>query len=307
MTLSTCTAFVTCLFRGLSCLLLALSACVPAAATEIYYPRPEGSEDNLDSYAIELLSLALKKAGAHYTVKLTSEHMNQGRALLEIALGKGKVDIMVTMTSKAREQQLLPILIPVSKGLVGWRVALLRADHADLFKNVRTLDDIKAFKAGQGHDWPDTETLRANSLPVHAVSGYDGLFSLLAAGRIDYFPRSMREIWPELDAHQKLVVDPYVVLHYRTTDYFFVNRRNTKLAGEVQAGLEKAIADGSFDRLFYQHFAEPIRRARLDQRRVIELDNPLMSEATPVGRKNLWFSIADLKRAPPSPRPPAGK
>ena len=297
MMLSLHTAFVS----RLAC--LALAACVPAAAADIHYPRPEGGPSRVDSYAIELLTLALQKAGADYTVKLTEEHMKQSRALLEISLGKGKVDIMVTMTSKEREQQLLPVFIPVSKGLVGWRIALLRADQANLFKNVRTLDDIKAFRAGQGHDWPDTETLRANGMEVHAASSYDSLFGLLEAGRVAYFPRSMREIWPELAAHDKLVADQYVVLHYFTTDYFFVSRHNTKLAAAVRTGLERAIADGSFDRLFYQHFAEPIRRARLDQRRVIELKNPLLSEATPIARKKLWFSVADLKRVPQQASP----
>lgn len=292
--------------RLLACLACALLPAGQAAlAATINYPRPEGSVENIDAYAIELLTLALQKAGAHYTVKLTPEHMNQGRALMEIGLGRGLVDIMVTMTSIDRERQLLPIRIPVSKGLVGWRLALLRADRAELLRDVKTLDDLKAYQAGQGHDWPDTETMRANGLPVHAAPSYPSLFNLLDAKRIDYFPRSMREIWPELDAHPGLVVDPYIVLHYRTTDYFFVNRHNTRLAEEVRVGLQAAIADGSFDRLFYRHFSEPIRRARLDQRRVIELDNPLMSSATPAAASKLWFSIGDLQRFPPSPPVPS--
>ena len=279
-----------------ACLFGVCVVTVPAAASAIYYPRPEGADSNIDEYAVELLMLALEKAGAHHQLKLTADHMKQGRALMEIGLGNGNVDIMVTMTSKEREQQLLPIRIPVSKGMVGWRVALLRADRAELFKNVKSLADLKAFAAGQGHDWPDTETLLANGLKVHRVTSYDGLFGMLGAGRIDYVPRSMREIWAELPRHKELVPDPYIVLHYRTTDYFFVNKRNTKLAEEVRRGLEKALADGSFDRLFFHYFAEPIRRARLDQRRIIELDNPLMSEQTPTD-KRLWFSIDDIKRA----------
>ncbi len=278
--------------------LTATFLCMPAAANEIYYPRPEGSFGNVDTYAIELLALALRKAGAHHTVRLTDDHMKQGRALMEIERDHGRVDIIVTMTSPERERQLLPIRIPVSKGLVGWRIALLRADRSELFRNIRTLADLKAMRAGQGHDWPDTDILRANGLTVQAVSGYDGLFGLLEAGRIDYFPRSMREIWPELASHTNLVADRYLVLHYLTTDYFFVNRRNTQLANEVRSGLEAAIADHSFDRLFYQHFAEPIRRAQLDQRRVIELNSPAPSSPTPPVNSKLWFSIDDLRHMP---------
>jgi hypothetical protein len=279
-------------------MLMATVFCASAAENTISYPRPEGRVENVDAYAIELLSLALRKAGAHHTVRLTDEHMKQARALMEIEQGHGKVDIMVTMTSPERERQLLPIRIPVSKGLVGWRIALLRADRSELFRNIRTLGDMTAMRAGQGHDWPDTDILRSNGLPVQAVSGYDGLFSLLEAGRIDYFPRSMREIWPELASHTNLVPDRYIILHYRTTDYFFINRRNVQLANEVRSGLEVAIADGSFDRLFYEHFAEPIRRAQLNQRRVIELNSPAMSSETPPANSKLWFSIADLQHVP---------
>ena len=54
-----------------------------------------------------------------------------------------------------------------------------------------------------------------------------------------------------------------------------------------------AIADGSFDRLFCQHFAQKIARTRLAQRTAIDLFNPILPPETPLARKELWFS-ADL-------------
>jgi hypothetical protein len=93
------------------------------------------------------------------------------------------------------EAALLPIRIPIDKGLLGWRIFLVNRAKADQFAAVKTLDGLRPYQAGQGHDWPDTDILRANGLKVQGSANYDGLFKTLQAGRIDYFPRSVVEIW----------------------------------------------------------------------------------------------------------------
>lgn len=54
-------------------------------------------------------------------------------------------------------------------------------------------------------------------------------------------------------------------------------------------GLEKARHDGSFDKLFHQYHDATIKRAGLENRTIIELDNPLLPDETPLGRRELWF------------------
>ena len=61
------------------------------------------------------------------------------------------------------------------------------------------------------------------------------------------------------------------------------------MAEDIRQGLEKAIADGSFDKLFLQYFGERLRRAGLEKRTVIELKNPLLTSETPSGRPELWY------------------
>ena len=72
-----------------------------------------------------------------------------------------------------------------------------------------------------------------------------------------------------------------------------VNRHNTRLAQDIREGLEKAIADGSFDKLFQQYYGERLRKAHLETRTVIELRNPLLTPGTPSDRPELWY---DSKR-----------
>jgi hypothetical protein len=279
-------------------LLLGLLSCFMqyASAATYVYPRPEWSDPERDPYGAALLKLAFAKAGTCDKLVYTDEIMKQSRAVLELARGAGKLDIMLTMTSAEREAELLAIPIPLTKGVLGWRIALVRAANLDQFAKVGSAAQLKAFVAGQGHDWPDTAILRANGLPVHVSAAYDGMFKMLAAGRIDYFPRAIQQVFAEQDSYPTLAIDPHIVLRYTTDAYFFVNRRNTRLAADVTRGLEAAIADGSFDRLFYRYFAPQLAAAGLERRRIIDLPNPLAPASLPLKRKELWFSLADMRR-----------
>ncbi|MBV8657044.1 MAG: transporter substrate-binding domain-containing protein [Burkholderiales bacterium] len=283
--------------RPLLCLLL---SCLAQAAT-ILYPRPESADDVRGSYALRLLQLGLNKSGGNYELKPTALVMDQGRALVQLERGGGDIDIVWSSTSIEREAKLLPIRIPIYKGLIGWRLALIRSDRPDLLSRVKNLKDLQAYTAIQEHDWPDTAILRANGLPVLTDYAYRTLFKLLASSDADtYFPRSVVEIWDEAAAHHKenLVVDPYIALHYPSVSYFFVNPKNTALADAVRVGLEKAIADGSFDRLFAEQYASVLAKAQLDRRVVIELRNPTLPPQTPLGRRELWFNPLDSARSP---------
>lgn len=272
--------------------LLCLQAASAVFAAEIRYPREEGG----NTYPLELLRLALKKAGSGDTIAFTPVRMMQERALHEIGLDNGAVDIVATMTSKERESRLLPVRIPITKGLIGWRIAVVSKERIHQFDQVRSLADLKRFRAVQGHDWPDRDILRQGGLPVHSVSSYESLFNTLATGRIDYLPLSLIEAQSAIKGREMLAIDANIVIRYPAAIYFFVNPRNRAMAETVRRGLDASIADGSFDELFYRHFAQAIREGSLDKRRVIVLHNPFLPAATPLHRKELWFQFDEATR-----------
>lgn len=268
--------------------LLALGA--PLRAESLTYAPPEVAHDPRNLYPLQLLQLALDKAGGDYRLQPAAKPMQQGRVLMELTQGRS-VRVAWSMTSLEREAQLLPIRIPIYKGLIGWRLALVQAERRELLHQVRSLEELRRFSAGQGHDWPDTEILRSNALPVVGVPNYQSLFRMLALGRFDYFPRSLAEIWAEAEQQRAagLVVDDSLVLHYPSAAYFFVNPKDVALAAHIERGLELAIADGSFERLFQAFHGEYIARAQLGKRRILHLSNPLLPPQTPLQRKELWF------------------
>jgi ABC-type amino acid transport substrate-binding protein len=279
--------------RLLARFLLALLLVAQCAAAEVVrFPRPESETDRRFDYAIDLLKLALSKVGPDYRVDLAEFPMNQERQILELEAGR-TIDVAPVPSSAEREARLLAVYIPINRGVLGLRLGLVRKGDAASFAGVNTLEDLKRLRLAQGQYWPDTEILRANGIPVIPAPNYEGLFRMLVGGRFDYFPRSVLEIWNEQASNaDALEVEPRIALYYpHYTSYFMLNRSNTRLAETLRQGLEKAIADGSADRLFEQHHGERLRRAQLDKRIIIELKNPLVTPGAPVNRPELWYDF----------------
>jgi hypothetical protein len=264
----------------------------PAAARLVRYPpsEAEGLGQDSEHYPVRLLRMALARSGEDYLLRPSPVMMRQNRALAELKGGR-VIDIAWTMASQQRERDLLPIRIPLDMGLIGWRLLLIREQDAARFAAIRQAADLQALDALQGHDWPDTEILRANHYRVQTASDYAGMFKMLQSGRVDYFPRAVFEVWNEAAAFasQGLIVAPGLALHYPSAFYFFVNKANTALAAALQRGLERMLADGSYASLFHEYYGEMVARSALDKRRVFELRNALLSPSTPLGRRELWL------------------
>ncbi|WP_249383903.1 transporter substrate-binding domain-containing protein [Chitinivorax sp. B] len=279
------------MFKQLVCCGFCLLLGIVSAAETITYPKHQAVADPQLDYVLSVLHLALSKSGKAYELKQSRTAMVQSRAMLELKQNSGKVDVIWAMTDPIRESELLPIRIPIDRGLIGWRIALIRQGDERRFASISTLHDWAPLIAGQMHDWPDTGIMRSNGLTVSTTSNYESLFEQLAAKRIDYFPRSVIEVIPELDSHRKmgLAIEPMHVLRYRTAFYFFVSPKRPELAEDITRGLEAAIRDASLEALFWQHFGQAVRMLNLTSRRVTDLDNPLLPAATPLNRRELWF------------------
>ena len=260
---------------------------------QVVYPRHLHQQDPQVDYLARLLQLALQRSGRSYRLEAVSSGMVQSRALLELAGERPSIDVFWTMTDEERESQLLPVRVPLLRGLIGWRLALVRRADRERFAGVRSLADLARFSAGQMHDWPDTQILRANGLPVTVGTSYQGLFQMLARGRFDYFPRSLIEIDGELNAYPELnlAIEPHLLLHYPAALYIFVRPGRPRLAADLTRGMEALVADGTFDRLSRELLSPLLQRHQLALRRVLRLKNPLLPKATPLDRPQLWLPL----------------
>lgn len=272
---------------------------VAHGADRIVYPLTSGGIDSRYDYDWAVLRAALHKTEAafgsfsvqQYDIAMSPQRMEQ-----ELLSPQGHLNILVRSTNPSLEQRLLPVRLPVDRGLLSYRVFLVRSADLPRFAAVRTLDDLRKLRAGQGMDWADVPILRAAKLPTVEGRTYDGLFSMLDAGRFDYFSRSVDEAMREYDErspqHPQLAIEPTLLLHYPLPRYFFLRRdaEGERLAKRITAGLEIMFKDGSLASLFQRYKHDVIARAHLQQRRVIDIPNPTLPPLTPLSRSELWYN-----------------
>jgi hypothetical protein len=98
---------------------------------------------------IERLQLTLDHSASKYHLQATREPLSQVRAQHSFEHHQPDLQVLWAMTTREREEHLIPLRIPIYKGLIGWRVNLLEKSQQHLLSNVRTLDDLKALRFGQ--------------------------------------------------------------------------------------------------------------------------------------------------------------
>ncbi|MGJ8691146.1 MAG: hypothetical protein ACSHW0_01545 [Thalassotalea sp.] len=257
------------------------------------------ANDIRTKYKIAVLEQSLKlteeKYGPYKIIPsslLTKTH----RAILEIQSGKN-INVFVALTTNEWEQKAIPIRIPIRRGLLNYRLLLIHKDNIDKFKQVDNIADLKKIKVGLLKDWATYSVLAANGFNVLGFNSYTGLFSVLSSQRVDYVPRGINEIDEEkalFDQHQQqLVVEPSLALHYPAPTYIFVSPNAPKIAKRIQEGLEMMVENKLLEAIFNEYYAEKIAKAKLAERKIIYVNNPLLPPKTPLDNKALWWSPFD--------------
>jgi len=185
-----------------------------AAQMQVRYPQPESVTDARASYPVAILQMCAQRSGDAFAVTPGSFRAQQERNIRQLEKSDG-IDVIWAVANAERERRLLPVYIPIDRGLIGWRLLLIREQDKPLFAAVSSPEELARLFAGQGHDWPDVTVLRANGFNVDTSTTYEGLFQMLKLGHIQYFPRSLSEVWPELEARPQLglTVQDSLVMH----------------------------------------------------------------------------------------------
>lgn len=251
---------------------------------------------------IELLRSALKRTEAThgpFTMAPARVDMNESRFLLEARTGE-LVNVVWSATSREKEERLIPIRIPLEKGLLGYRISLIQASQQTDFHGLNNVRQLSRRRFCLGMGWGDVAIYRAAQLQV-VLGQYEALFRMTELGRCDLFSRGVNEVFDEFDrvrgAHPGLAIEQELLLHYPYPFYFFVSPKHPEMAQRIESGLRLMLADGSFDANFWRHNGYAIERARIARRQVIELSNPDLPDGTPLEDRRLWFRPGDQ---PPS-------
>ncbi|MGB1291039.1 MAG: hypothetical protein ACPG5Z_02845 [Pseudoalteromonas sp.] len=244
-------------------------------------------------YITELLKLVLSKSDITIKPIEIDKIPSQTRAIRLLGEQDG-IDVFWTVTSPSSEKRAKAILIPLVKGLMGYRIALIQNTRQDLFSNVTHSGQLSPFTFGLRQDWPDTAIFQSNDLKTITYGQGADPLNMLTSGRFDALPF---EIFDLASLHNEQVVgDQYIAIRYPSAVYFFVAKNNLKLHKLIESGLLKAIDDGSFEALFNQHFSQVIKQAQLGSRRIIELKNPLLPPSAPIHKAHYWLDKNKLKQ-----------
>jgi hypothetical protein len=290
--------------RWIIILLMAQGTATFAGTLEVVRTLPEAPGDTRYDHYWQLLAQALAVTEPDFgpfTLSEATLPMTERRAIDELETGKGSVTVLVHGNVADYEQRLLPIRFPLDKGLLGYRVFLIRGEIQSKLDLVGSLDDLRRYSIGQGREWGDVTILREAGLTVVEGTSYEGLFSMLAAGRFQLFSRSVVEVGEELARekpdHPEFAIERHLMLYYPLTRYFYVTRSpaGDALARRISEGLERMLKNGRFDRMF-EDFKSPFeRQIGLRDRLLIRVANPLQTPETPLNRPELWYDPKNEK------------
>lgn len=259
-------------------------------------PNRTSKEDEQNFFPTVLLRHILKNSGDCFTMHSSQYTYSQNRAFQELANNRGDLTVISSGSNKERELALSAIYIPVSRGLLGYRVLVRKSSLGKPFSNIRSLDELANFMAGQGLGWPDTEILNHSGLKVVKASNKK-LYQMLNIGRFDYYPRSILEVQREFkelsNDYSDLEIENTVHLYYKFPQFFFVNKNNRRLHSAIRRGFLKSYEDGSYMTLFrnYPDIKAALELIKLHDAKILSLPNPLLSNKAQAISDKYWEKL----------------
>ncbi len=258
---------------------------------------PEVPGDTRHEHHWRVLRAALAATEAKYGPfsMASSGFMNESRQLLEMKAAAGSINSLALAGSAPLDKSLISVKVPVDRGLLGYRVFLIRAADQAVFDQVRTLEDLRRLRLGTQTDWVDAAVFRAADFKLVTGNNYASLFAMLMAGRFDALGRGVGEIEGELanfgPRYPGMAIEQHLLLHYPMSVYFWFPRtaQGERHAARVREGMTAIANNGTLDRLFRQEFQAVIQRVHLRERRVLSIANPTQPLDQPFDKKDWWF------------------
>ncbi|MCU4674111.1 transporter substrate-binding domain-containing protein [Catenovulum sp. 2E275] len=265
-------------------------------------PAPRSNFDLSVDYHQTLLTMALTAGANGRKVPKVEMIYNMSQARAKYELMKGKlIDVYWLGTSIQEEKDLSAIRIPTTRGLIGFRKFLINKKSKAAFDTIKNLDDLKQFVACQGKHWPDTEILEKAGLKVIATPTYENLFSMLNAGRCDYFPRGFHDAGNDVVIRQSKFPDlmsySRILLHYPFAVYFFTKKESTELTKWIEDGMTILAETGQIEALMQKHaLTAHIYPLSKDQTQLyLQLKNPLLPADTDYKNPLFWYQNGVFK------------
>lgn len=239
-------------------------------------------------FARELCLAALAAAGMEASFTYFPPAQNK-RLYAELASGNLAIAFVPPDegTAALEKQGLITALrVPLERGLLGYRICLVRDDDTDVLANVRNAEDLKKIRIGQGIGWGDIAVYRNVGIEVVEApfSSVSDPVKALASGHFDALPLGVNEYQIFLQAYNKeasgITADRHIVISYPWFRYVWVSTaaKDSKLLLEaLDRGFGIIAANGEFVAIYEKYKgADPKRQ--LVGRRTIHLQSPYSTD-----------------------------
>jgi ABC-type amino acid transport substrate-binding protein len=279
---------------------LALAA-VPQARAEdpfITMIGPQSEKDPRVVFKKRVLDKIIEVTKAEYgplTVKTDAPYVDRDRELAELVEGE-VIQIAMEAVKPDWEAKALPIHIPADKNLTGCKVFLISKQAQEKWNKIETLEDFKKVPIGVSKGWATTPVMQDAGFNIVVGDSYDGLFSMLKAGRFDAIPRGISEFDGEYETRKAdnpdLAIETHVWLCFPNPQYIFITPKRPDLVKRFQVGLEKIIKSGDMDAIVQDLFGPAIKKADFAKRKGFDIENKTITNPEDVkalGVKEYWY------------------
>ena len=237
------------------------------------------------SYETELLEACLRVTHKDYgSANLHIDNTNYSLAEDEGNVFDAGADILVTVAGNLKFEIKQKIIInrPLTKGLLGYRLILVRDESLENFKIIKNETELKAFSIGIPETWADAGLFRHNKYNVVEKGSFEDLFTLLKDGVFDYTALGVNEIEEVFKQRAQplggISIEPSLMLYYPFPLVFYVNHRKPVLAERIDTALRTLMASGEHYQIFNKHYGDVWQRLELKQRRCFNLHNPILAQ-----------------------------
>lgn len=240
--------------------------------------------ESRQQYEREILEAALKATvAAHGNYQVQEDLTDYPLAEDEASVFRSKgFDIFGTVAgnTKLADEKKILIPLPLMKGLLGYRILIIRAGDKEKFAAIKSAQQLQQLRLGIPSTWADAELFRQNGYKVEEKGSFDDLFTRLENNEFDYVSFGANEVagvFAQRAAQSgKLVVDSSLLVYYPFPLVFYVNPHNKALAERVTAGLKIISGNGELDKIFNRYFGAELKALNLSGRTKITLKNPIL-------------------------------
>ncbi len=279
------------------CLLVCVAlifARVEVASSEVFKLGLLHGDAEVFSYEISVLEMALSHADGDHKLEIVPyPNSSQKRIIETLKSQPDKTNVFFTANSPERDSELLRVNIPLTRGLLGHRVLVIKKENLNKFEKLKSLKELQTLSIGSGLGWAENEILRAAGFRI-AEATYKRLWPMLDAGRFAAFHRGIQEYSIELDQRPEyeLTTLPEVMITFPFDYFFFVSQKNRNLHDILEQGLLNAYNSGAFMENFKSHPAirMAFERGNINGRKAIQIDNPLLSDQVKSIPDRFWHT-----------------